>query len=192
MKKYFFLFSVMVVMTMCLGFSSCSKDDDGGGSNYKGNGNLEVTVNGKSYKYNDILGAQIGLIGNSLFIRNLGEIETPDADLIFNLSFYINEKDFKNAKAGEFKIGDYFSTPQNFDLSIEVTTDGGGWYAYVSGGKHSVSNVKLLSTDKSSGIITYLVEGTFSCSFKHNTNGKTLEMSGKYWTKLEVNPESKL
>ena len=33
MKKYSFLFCMMVVMTMCLGLSSCSKDDDKGGNN---------------------------------------------------------------------------------------------------------------------------------------------------------------
>jgi hypothetical protein len=187
MKKAFSIWSMVVLMTMCAGFSSCSDDDDEGGSDYKGFGNLEVSVNGKTYKYNDVLNGFGGITGEKLFSRDLAEIQTPDADIFIYLHYYVNDKDFKNVKEGEFGIGE----SKNFDLMITAYTDGSGYYDYVSGGKHTVSIVKLLSTDSKSGILTYLVEGTFSCSLKHNTNGKTLEMSGKYWTKLEVNPESK-
>ena len=62
----------------------------------------------------------------------------------------------------------------------DAFVSGGGSYNYVSGGKHSVTAIKLLSTNKNSGVLTYAVEGTFSCSFKHNQSGKTLEISGKY------------
>lgn len=189
-----FLVSLVALVTLCVGFSSCSKDDDEGGDGYKGYGYLEVAVNGTTYKYNDVINAQGGFTGDKLFMRFLAsDIQTPDADIDCALLYYINEKDFKNAKAGEFRIGDNFDVKsgKNFDFFIEVNNDGDGWYNYVSGGKHTVDTVKLLSTDSKSGILTYLVEGTFSCSFKHNTSGKTLEFSGKYWTKLEVNPESK-
>jgi hypothetical protein len=191
MKQILKFWSLATLVVLSVGFSSCDKDDDEGGS-YKGYGYLEVTVNGKTYKYNDVVNIQAGVTGQKLFFRAIGDIETPDVDLYFSLYYYVNDRDFKNTKAGDFRIGDDFNTPNNFDLSIDLYNDGDGWYNYVSGGKHTVSSVKLLSTDKNTGDLIYLVEGTFSCSFKHNTSGKTLEMSGKYWTKLEVNPESKL
>jgi hypothetical protein len=195
MKKYFnFTVLLAVFMTLCAGFSSCSDDDDDDNNNYKGEGYIEVSINGKTYEVNYIeTGA--GRLGN-MTDKFIGGFETPDADIDFTLYHYANEKDFKNAKTGDFGINQFYSfgTEKNFDLMVyvHIDGDGDGWYNYVSGGKHTVSNIKLLSTDSQSGVLTYLVEGTFSCSFQHNTRGKTLEMSGKYWTKLPIDPETKL
>lgn len=188
MKKVFSIWSWAMVLALCIvGFSSCSDDDDGGGS-YKGEGYLEVAVNGKTYKENYVYIAPGGR--TNITDRYIGGVETPDADIDFTLYHYANEKDFKNAKTGDFGIDDSYGNKNNFSFLVGVHCDA-GWYEYVSGGKHTITNIKLLSTDSQSGTLTYLIEGTFSCSFKHDTNGKTLEMSGKYWTKLEVNPESK-
>jgi hypothetical protein len=192
MKKVFSIWSMVVLTTLCVGFSSCSDDDEGGSDNYKDYGYLEITINGTTYKQNDILGISGDVpfdYSKSYYLRDIskGFIETPDVDIYMYLIYYQNQTNFKNAKAGDFRISDDFSSYKNFDIEITAGTQ----YEYVSGGKHTVSNVKLLSTDSKSGILTYLVEGTFSCSFKHNANDKTLEMSGKYWTKLDVNPESK-
>jgi len=194
MKKVLSIWSLAVLMALLMGVSSCKKDDAGGGNDYKGYGYLEVTVNGKTYKINDDLNINAGITGNKLFMRNFGyDVETPDADIEFSLLYYINNVNFKNATTGDYRIGDNFDvyTGNNFDFFIQVNNDGDSSYNYVSGGKHTVTNIKLLSTDASSGVLTYLIEGTFSCSFKNDTSGKILDMSGKYWTKLEVNPESK-
>jgi len=181
---------ITILATISMLSSSCSKEINEGGNNYKGYGYLELIVNGKSYKYNDIIG-MYGNFGGELSCRQMESPETPDADFIFYLYYYRNEKDFKNTKVGEYKISQT-SNNKNFDLDIDVYISGSGYYNYASGGTHTVSNIKLLSTDSKSGTLTYLVEGTFSCSYKHSASGKTLELSGKYWTKLEVDPESKL
>jgi hypothetical protein len=170
---------------MLAGFSSCSKDDD---DDFKGESYLEIAVNGKTYKETSIISMQAGGI-TSLYIQTIGQIETSDADISVDLWFYKNEKDFKTATTGEYRINEY---DKNFDLIVDLTTSGGnGYYRYNSGGKHRVTNIKLLNTDKNSGILTYLLEGTLSCSFNHTQNGKTIELSGKYWVKLYVDAESK-
>ena len=59
MKKYFSIWSMVVLMTMCVGFSSCSKDDDGGGNDNSLVGKWEaiedfILINGSwesDYKY---------------------------------------------------------------------------------------------------------------------------------------------
>ena len=189
MKKMYYSSVLMaILLALCVGFSSCSDDDDDDGGGYKGEGYLEVVVNGKTYKENYIDIAPGGR--TNITDRYVGGVETPDADIDFTLYHYTNEKDFKNVKTGSFGIDDPYGNKNNFSLLVGVHSDG-GWYEYVAGGKNNITNIKHLSTDSQSGVLTYLIEGTFSCSFKHSTDGKTLEMSGKYWTKLKINPESK-
>ena len=48
-RVFWSILSVMMVVMLSIGLSSCSKDDDEGGS---GNGNSTVMVDGKSYNLN--------------------------------------------------------------------------------------------------------------------------------------------
>jgi hypothetical protein len=186
---------MVIVTILCIGFLSCSKEKEEDDDSYDGYGYLEIVVNGTTYKKDDIFAAEAGFTGGFM-LRMLPTVETPDVDINFHLQFDKNQKDFKNAKTGEYRIrasydfdDSYVMRP--FDLTVSAETSTGG-YKSVTKGKHNITEIKLISTDKNSGTLTYIVKGNFSCSLKHSQNGKTLEMSGTYWTMLNIDPESKL
>jgi hypothetical protein len=202
-----FLVSLLTAAVLSVGFASCSKDKDGDESSpekSKWGTHVEVAIDGEKFTSTDFFGAS-GNTGDKLFMTPLlgfttDAFKTKDVDVDFFLKFYINESDLKKASTGECRIGDLFIDDffdKNFDLWVDVRIydqENGvdkGYYKYVSG-KHTVTNIKYLSTNSKDYKATYLVEGTFSCTFKNSKSNKTVEMTGgKYWTKLNVDAERK-
>ena len=185
MKKVNYLITAMI-LALCVGFTSCSDDDD---DTLDGFGHLEITINGTTYRQSDPLGVSFGHPWNqSLMRRAFGIIDTPELEVNIELFHYRDNTSFQNAETGEFRVGDLFQNSRNLDLNISIwcaVENSPLWYEVVDG-KHTVSNIRLLSTNA----LTYLVEGTFSASLRLSSFdghiGEVIEISGRYWTKIFV------
>ena len=113
MKKYF-LFSVMVLMTLCVGFTSCSKDDEDDGGISLDTAIVDITINGEKMptdESSNLLSYGLYTIPSNLMSINImfKQSYAPVSYLFVN--FKIND-------LNSIKVGDDITKYSNFDFTV--------------------------------------------------------------------------
>jgi hypothetical protein len=183
MKRILNFWSVAMVIALCVGFSSCEKDDDeleGGGSGDF----IEVTINGETYK-DDVLG-WFGFDTSPVSADNIFQQETANFFCDIYLSFYKNNSSFKNSTPGTYRVigswEDFFDkTEKNFDLLLLFNNDNPSYreFQLQSGAVHNVTDIKFIKVN-TDGSSKYAVSGNFSCQHKDQKTGEIYNTTGKY------------
>lgn len=186
MKKTINFWLLAMLLAVCVGFSSCSNDDEGGG-----NGEYyEFTINGKTDK-SKLVAYDVFTNGTMTAWASANVVETADCEFQFSLNYHASKANFdQSGKPGSYKVslGDGFdwrtSLPvgNHFEFFIGLNEE----YALVSAGTHNVTEVKFDKEDKDKGKYYYFVAGTISCQAKSQDNGTTLNITGKYRIRIEV------
>lgn len=184
MEKHVLL-NIGIIIALCLGFSSCNKDEDNPSGFF-----YEITINGKTYKGNNPLSFMAVVPVNSdnftsTMIIPINDIKTADYELEdILIVHYESPADFEQyGIPGDYKIVNEVTYPfsnDNFDLILSLDAPQGE-YRLQSGGIHKVTKVRLTDTYEG-GDKDFSIEGEFSASYVNYSIDKTLEISGKYRT----------
>lgn len=184
MKKFisYFTFVFCVATTLV----SCNKEGYGGTKNYGEENDfmMEVNINGKTYKTDDIdyysggyspsdWGEETLLDYSFAFFREQG------FEISFGIQFYADYQKLLECPPGKYPYGCYID--ENGDaiylrenLAIEVSYDDPNMWTRFYQGTHNVTSIKKTSTSTHSEAVA--IEGIFSVT----DEDKGLNIQGKY------------
>lgn len=178
-----FIFIVSFVMP------SCKKQESE--SNF-----LEVTIDGKTYRDERPFGVSLGE-----YAGDFCDVSKPDqgwlimeidlTNLLFcaDLACYENNVDFSESIPGLYGINDgiFNLNPCNSNLDLvlivnDYTLQEDFHLILQSANRvHTITSIKAY--DQSDTDVSYVINGTFSCTYKNSQN-KTYLVSGKYQTTI--------
>ncbi|MFD1293466.1 hypothetical protein ACFQ5N_06420 [Lutibacter holmesii] len=182
MKKIVLLFVINLVLF------GCSKDNDGGSSDYNGyyfeTTYLDVTYVDESYYVGGVeLGADACTSTNDLIGTSLGQLEKSNFFIDAHFIHYENQSDFESNKsdasnltANKYSLYDCFN---NLELSINFVLDNQDLILDES--KNNVSKInKITIVNETNLEITYSIEGEYIGNFKNTTSNSTASLVGNY------------
>lgn len=168
-----FFTSIVVVLLSALTFSSCSSDEDEGGSGDF----IEVTLDGKTYRHN-VYGiyAEISLDDDMLMTYSTEDIFYDDGfQFFYGIFHHENQNKLLSCSIGDYGISEYSIYENNarnldFTASLELNS-GDAWWESESG-KHTVTSIKAVEDGVQ-------IEGTFNITMYGDEYGER-EVKGKY------------
>ena len=165
-KLFFILLGVLT-------FSSCSNDEDEGGSGDF----IEVTLDGKTYRHN-VYGiyAEVSLDDDMLMTYSTEDVFYDDGfQFFYGIFHYENQNKLLSCSKGDYVISEYSiyeNNARNLDFTASLEFNSGDAWWESESGKHTVTSIKAVENGVQ-------IEGTFNITMYGNANDER-EVKGRY------------